>query len=538
MIFTILVLLSIEGFSQTSFKMQVDTNFLVRYDDPYPHIASCVDGGIGIAAAASYESILLKYDSFGNFEWSKIGRENVNDFSFDGLELIPARDSGFYMKTEDEPDQFGWFGFPVIQKFDKFGNVTYSVNTSVIGTGTQGNRIFLSAVEKHNNNLHGRGLATFYDPVTETVCCGQGYGFKFDSTLTLKSKLRPSILCYNSLDEPYYILPSSNISSNHFTLTKYDTTGNIFEKIYYFHDSTEMRFLGLLSSCQDRTNIYMLNLVKVNSVNFLAIHKTDLAGNTEYFKVIDSTLVLPTQSIFSNILINKSDTGNVFLSAVAGFGTATFSSRPFMMELDPMGNVIYAWKGDGSDSMYVDHAIDTTSNAVLFLNAELVPGWWYNLKFQKEYPSSPSCGFIQLAPILYSVTITDSVAMDSSSFIIGTEPHTDNSLYLDLPYFVVPSTPICGVLSGTNDIDSELCDIEVYPNPANEFINLYLNCDNNIYSSIVIINLLGSEIPISGLVRGEKHFKINTKEMSNGIYSILLRLKDGTTSCHKIIVQH
>lgn len=538
-LFAILLLISVDGFSQTSFKMQVDTAFHVINDYPTGQIISCADGGIAISGRTWYASILLKFDSSGNLQWNKIGCF-ANDFTYSGLQLFATSDSGFYMKTEDEPDMFGWFGWPIIQKFDKNGNVFHTARTYVNNNPgmLQGNNIFITAVEKYNDNLHGYGFANFYDSVNDVPCCGVGYSFKFDSTLSLSSKFGTEFLFYNSYDVPYCGINVSNTDSQFFAYSKYDTSGLKIGSNYFLYDTTEMHVLKTLAVCQDSRNIYSLYSIQIGGNERFGIHKTDLNWSSNYFMVIDSTSVLPTMyNRLRNIDMNKSEMGNVLISGIA-YNSNYSSLLPLMIEIDTIGAINYSWQGDGSDSIFSDSFIDTTSQSALFLSTKLVGQYQYAYQFEKEYFSSPTCGFIPLNLSPYFISINDSVVIDTIQPIVPLEPHVDNTLVPSQPFTIGPSTAICGILSGVNDIDDEHCAIEAFPNPANEFINLSLNCDVSMYSSIVIINLLGSEIPVSDLGISDRQVMINTKEMSNGIYSVLLRLKDGTTSSRKIIVQH
>ena len=71
-------------------------------------------------------------------------------------------------------------------------------------------------------------------------------------------------------------------------------------------------------------------------------------------------------------------------------------------------------------------------------------------------------------------------------------------------------------LTGINEISSEN-NINVFPNPASDFINLKLNSKNS-NSKILIYDLLGKEIKSINIPDNSNNFKINTTDLKEGVY--------------------
>ncbi|GAB4205524.1 MAG: hypothetical protein Fur0023_14450 [Bacteroidia bacterium] len=73
--------------------------------------------------------------------------------------------------------------------------------------------------------------------------------------------------------------------------------------------------------------------------------------------------------------------------------------------------------------------------------------------------------------------------------------------------------------------------LSIYPNPANEKINLHINSANEDAYSIVIINSLGQIIySDKQTIIGEKTIEINTKTFAEGIYHITITSSENTFS--------
>ena len=91
-----------------------------------------------------------------------------------------------------------------------------------------------------------------------------------------------------------------------------------------------------------------------------------------------------------------------------------------------------------------------------------------------------------------------------------------------------------------NDIDNNLFDIKIYPNPANENTEFEFNTRSNSPTELKIINSIGKTIfikKINNSQTGKNIITINTSEMSNGIYFIQLKSKDKTIT-KKLFIIH
>ncbi|MCD4771953.1 MAG: T9SS type A sorting domain-containing protein [Bacteroidales bacterium] len=87
---------------------------------------------------------------------------------------------------------------------------------------------------------------------------------------------------------------------------------------------------------------------------------------------------------------------------------------------------------------------------------------------------------------------------------------------------------------GIDDIKEPQMDIEVYPNPSNNFIIIKStgNLQNFKYS---IYNILGETL-MSGTIQNSHQTQINLEKLNNGIYFI--RISDGKTFATRKIIKH
>ena len=89
---------------------------------------------------------------------------------------------------------------------------------------------------------------------------------------------------------------------------------------------------------------------------------------------------------------------------------------------------------------------------------------------------------------------------------------------------------IYGVVSvGIDEIDDE--QISIYPNPANELINI--SCSNQ--GSIRIINLAGQVVLQARTEKGIN--RINVEELNPGLYMVQYVNESGNTSTQKLLIR-
>lgn len=84
-------------------------------------------------------------------------------------------------------------------------------------------------------------------------------------------------------------------------------------------------------------------------------------------------------------------------------------------------------------------------------------------------------------------------------------------------------TTVCftGIITGINSVALNNSSIVLYPNPANDVLNINLNNSQNNFTKIEIINSLGQivkEVLRQAQQPDENTFVINTKDLPNGVY--------------------
>ncbi len=534
--FVIFMLLSTISLSQTSYKMKVDTS--IRVYNSNAKIISCVDGGIAIGALqqlnSDFVSFIYKMDANGNYLWSKHYDQNIPDFVWNNaIQIKATSDSGFYFLTQAELDMFGWFSTPQLQKINKDGVVTSTVKTSA--TGSWGNDLYLSAVEKYNNNLYGWGATSSYDPINDEPCCFSGYSFKFDTTLNLLRRWSTNFLLYDSLDIPFFAYPTqdSNYIWNGFNL--YDSSGYQFSTIQYDIDSNQAFNYPPRAYCQDNSNFYFLETVSFNSIRKACLHKTDKHFNTVFSIVLDTSNNLYPLNLWGNIEMDKGQNGNIFISTLVYNGNS--NKLPYMMEIDTSGSIIHSWQGDGADSLFYDTAVDTISGSVLFVS-HLTPLPNTSLAFQREFLSSPSCGFIPVTINTFPITITDSIFMTSDTLAEGVYPIVTHSTVPEVSFTSLTPTPICGVLSGNQEPEqTKSCIATLYPNPANDKLSISFHCDLVQNAEVKIYNILGDEVLRKKIAVSSGEKKIDVRDFPAGIYLVKILTTDGNVFNNKIIIQ-
>ncbi len=93
---------------------------------------------------------------------------------------------------------------------------------------------------------------------------------------------------------------------------------------------------------------------------------------------------------------------------------------------------------------------------------------------------------------------------------------------------------------GVEDFTATIKDIQVYPNPAQDILNIQINAKANEKVIATMVDLNGNIINASShsIQQGANTITINTKEIANGIYQLMLIDSRNNSSVHKIVVQH
>lgn len=90
--------------------------------------------------------------------------------------------------------------------------------------------------------------------------------------------------------------------------------------------------------------------------------------------------------------------------------------------------------------------------------------------------------------------------------------------------------------TGYNDFENNKPEISIYPNPANEVLNIESNM-SLVKSNIIVTDLLGKEIiDIDLKLVNLNSLQINTSNLSKGIYLVSIINENNSKSTHKIVI--
>jgi hypothetical protein len=125
------------------------------------------------------------------------------------------------------------------------------------------------------------------------------------------------------------------------TFTKYDSTGNVEWFRKYFKDSTIQYFrLSDVSESEDRSGYYLVGTIQYgNYVSSLVLIRTDSLGNEQWRKQYSGKWSLDGKRIDrkgSGFIVSGVDNNY-------SFGTNNDQIKPYMMEVDSSGTIIWKW---------------------------------------------------------------------------------------------------------------------------------------------------------------------------------------------------
>lgn len=91
--------------------------------------------------------------------------------------------------------------------------------------------------------------------------------------------------------------------------------------------------------------------------------------------------------------------------------------------------------------------------------------------------------------------------------------------------------------SGTDNVDDVMIssEIEVYPNPANDFVNFDVEMKGVQSASIVINNIMGQKVISQDI--SDSHVCINVSDLADGIYFYSLIVNNETVKTNKFVVR-
>jgi hypothetical protein len=77
--------------------------------------------------------------------------------------------------------------------------------------------------------------------------------------------------------------------------------------------------------------------------------------------------------------------------------------------------------------------------------------------------------------------------------------------------------------------------MEMYPNPANDMVQIIVDAQNN--TGISVFSLTGEQVYATSVSNGLQNVQVNTADLSNGIYQVVVS-SNGNQTTKKLVVQH
>lgn len=99
---------------------------------------------------------------------------------------------------------------------------------------------------------------------------------------------------------------------------------------------------------------------------------------------------------------------------------------------------------------------------------------------------------------------------------------------------VTPTVLPCGVSTGIENVSNLVSEVNVWPNPANDVLNVSISAPDNT-AEIVIYDVIGNLVKRQQLTR--ENSILDLKQMSEGAYYYVIKSKDQTIKTGKFIKQ-
>ncbi len=239
-----------------------------------------------------------------------------------------------------------------------------------------------------------------------------------------------------------------------------------------------------------------------NSVNFLTIHSlqrtTDLHGGTYAAK-------LQTQSLLGQVIPGIASLGVIDIINQSVSGGIGFTSKPVSMK------GYFKYSPVGNDSMLIAVLLTRNSGGV----KDTIGGGFFSVKTAVN-------SYTQFTlPIYYNQNVVGNpdtvnvILLSSAALPLG----VGSTLFVDDLVFDY----------STEIKENQMIDYKIFPNPAQDFVNI--NCKNSNNNQVLIYNITGQIVYNNTFATSQ--FKINTSDFKEGIYFVKISNK-----IQKLIVKH
>jgi hypothetical protein len=518
---------------------KAQTPIVIQFDGQYPKmlptkVAVCSDGGYILAQTtenlSSYTSstpYLIKIDSMGGIEWYRhfLAIPGVSSFDKISRNVIPLPDSGFLYAGSILDFMFGTYEGSTFHRLDRFGNIISAkgpiFNWFFIGYG-----IMPCFVKDSSNTV--MGFSHYYEyNGTNGPCCHKNFIWELDTNLNPVMVKEIMIQPSNS----YFRIRTMQKIILNGTFSGYVAGSNYGSHVMMFDKNNNLlwsKFYGpgqINKIFQDDSTLVIIGVHSYNNMINAYIHRIDLNGNTLSFnELVASNIIFPVDIIRkdSTYLVAALSTPQIPLSS--GY----LNPRGLMISTDLTGNVIQAYCS--SDSLFTFAGFDTLRKNFLFArgyDANVNTGFQIlRLSFD-----STACGFLPYNVTSTSSTITATTITINTAFNSLTMGQSQQ-LFFDT---LITSSLVCGLTSLT-ELDFSIQKLEVYPNPANEFLDIKIEPIRSKSKVIIIYDSIGKIVFRKTLEDHENHLRISITDWHVGIYFI--RYLNGEYGVSKKIIKN
>jgi hypothetical protein len=284
----------------------------------------------------------------------------------------------------------------------------------------------------------------------------------------------------------------------------FDTTNNLlWSKLYGYGRINKI--------IQDDSTLVILGANDINNNLLNAyIHRIDLNGNTlSFHELVASDKIWPVDIIRKDsvYLVAAMATPRIPIS------TGYLNPRGLIISTDLTGNVLQSYCS--SDSLFTFAGFDTLRKDFLFARA-YDPGVNSGFQILRLSLDSTACGFLPYSITTTSPIITTNAVMRITAF--DSLPMAQSQqLYYDT---LITSSLVCGIISmiGFTSLSQQL---DVYPNPVKEFLNIVIESNQSKSNVIIIYDINSREVYKKTLGFNENFLKIPVTDWNMGIYFVL-----------------
>lgn len=438
-------------------------------------------GGLGNSQAGGVS--LIKIDTSGAMQWSKF----YEDIPLWQIYFFEPIDSGYYIGHTAEDGIFGLWHYEIC-RVDNYGNLVAGGCNHFPGNFTTSHEV--SSVSA--NKINGDYITTnHYGHSSDLIRYD-----KFHNRLyKLNGRYHSSkdIMVKSATNYETIIVSDSSIR-------KIDSLGgNIWERMYLpmvgtniiEHDSTVFLTYG---GC---------NWAGLNNL----IQQIDYYGNILQSKIIDSIGVIQVSKIDSLHLLIYGYKNNNLVLIKTEMNLNVVEAVQFSYNLSTPQSC-NSWINSRTGSLFT---FDSKNN------------WTTNFELM-VYNSLPdtTCGKIPIAVSISNFPVQDSLINSSTAvqLISGTPPLTP----VNIPSLLGLSQKYNGCVAVTvNEIPTKDIAVNIFPNPADHFINIALEEELTAPATVTITNLVGESVYEALLNKGQKQLKVDLSKLPAGLYFVQIK---------------